>query len=722
MSIEMIRCTIFRPMKKAFLILQLLILSCSVHAQQPLTLEESVLGQFKQFYPEQLSQLNWLPETDNYVFVRNDSLLIGTIKGKTLKSITRAELSSLVNLESELKAFPAITWTGSTQFFFENDNEFVHVDMKQRKVISRTKQPQEAENGDYHPASGNFAFTRENNLYVLSEGKESVLTKNEPGVVSGQSISRNEYGISKGTFWNDAGTGLAFYEKDERNVTDYPLTNYKETPATVRMIKYPMAGGASEIVGVGVYQLSSGKTVYLDLFGANRKSDNFYATNLSWSPDGKWVFVVWLNRATNQAQLRQFDALTGKEIRVVLTESDDRWMEPLQPITFVKGSTDQYLWYSWKDGFHNYYLYQLNGKLIGKTNAAFELEEIIGFDEKGKTMYVAGRGENPTERHAYSVSLPTMEMSRLTPSAGTHSIAISKSGYVLDSYSSITVPNRVELSKGGRKILTLLEAEDKLKNYAIGTTEVFSINGIDGTELYCRMLKPSDFNPSEKYPVVVYVYNGPHIQLVTNSWLGGASLWMNYLAEQGYIVFTLDGRGSHHRGKEFEQATHRRLGDVEIDDQAAGVKWLHSQPWVDRDRMGIHGWSYGGFMTTSMMLRTPGLFKVGVAGGPVIDWNLYEVMYTERYMDTPAENPEGYSKADLTGYVKNLQGDLLLIHGTDDDVVVMQHNMKFLKACVDQNIPVDFFAYPGHGHNVRGKDRVHLMTKVIEYLTEKLAH
>jgi dipeptidyl-peptidase-4 len=266
----------------------------------------------------------------------------------------------------------------------------------------------------------------------------------------------------------------------------------------------------------------------------------------------------------------------------------------------------------------------------------------------------------------------------------------------------------------------LLKSEDRLKNYNVGTTEIFNINANNGTSLYCRLIKPSNFDPEKKYPVVVYVYNGPHVQLVTNSYLGGSSLWMNYLAEQGYLVFTVDGQGSAHRGKEFEQIIHRQLGTQEMADQLAGVEWLKKQSYVNPARMAVHGWSFGGFMTTSLMLRAPGTFKVGVAGGPVIDWRLYEIMYTERYMDTPQENTEGYDLSNCTNRADKLQGKLLMIHGADDNVVVLQHNMRFLKACVDKKIPVDFFVYPGHEHNVRGKDRVHLMNKIITYITDNL--
>lgn len=692
-----------------------LIMGLSALTQQTLTLEEAVLGQFRQFAPDRIAQLSWLPGTDNYVFVRNDSLVIGTVKGKEMKSITREELNGLVKPEKELKNFPAIQWINSTSFFFEHDNVFWRIDMKNRRLTGTTLKPTDAELTEYHPETGGLAFTRENDLFIVSGEKEIRITRNEKGVVSGQAIARSEYGITKGIFWNQSGSSLAFYEKDERLVSDYPIIDYTSTPATQKPIKYPMAGQAGEIPAVGVHHLHSGKTIYLDLFGDQKKSDMFYVTNLTWSPDEKSVYLVWLNRSTTKLWLRQFDALTGKEIRTVFTEEDQVWLEPEDPIFFVPGR-DYFVWRTWKDGFHSYYLYTLAGKLVGRTNQTFELDDIISADANGKTLYVSGTGNNPTERHAFAISIPDMSLTQLTPAAGTHSAQVSKSGYVLDTWSSLSVPNRVELSRGGKILLTLHDSRDKLAGHLTGTTELTTIKANDGTILHARIIRPTTFDPSRRYPVVVYVYNGPHVQLVTNSWLGGASLWMNYLAEKGYIVFTLDGRGSAHRGKEFEQAIHRQLGKRETDDQLEGIEWLRKQPWVDVNRIGVHGWSFGGFMTTSLMLRKPDYFKAGVAGGAVIDWKLYEVMYTERYMDTPQENPQGYEASDLTSLVDRLSGKLLLVHGADDDVVVMQHAMRFLKASVDKGIQVDFFVYPGHAHNVRGKDRVHLIRKVIDYL------
>ena len=362
------------------------------------------------------------------------------------------------------------------------------------------------------------------------------------------------------------------------------------------------------------------------------------------------------------------------------------------------------------------------GNLTAQTNANFELISILRLSDDKKTIFFEGTGTSATERHLYSAPTSTLKLTALTNEAGTHACKVSSTGkFFIDQFSSLTVPNRVSVVPCGKGMPNvLLKSEDKLKNYNIGTTEIFTINANNGTPLYCRLIKPSNFDPEKLYPVVVYVYNGPHVQLIPNSYLGGSSLWMNYLAEQGYLVFTVDGQGSAHRGKEFEQVIHRQLGTQEMADQLTGVEWLKKQSYVDPARMAVHGWSFGGFMTTSLMLRAPGTFKVGVAGGPVIDWRLYEVMYTERYMDTPQENAEGFDANNCTKHADKLQGKLLMIHGADDNVVVLQHNMRFLKACVDKKVPVDFFVYPGHEHNVRGKDRVHLMNKIITYITDNL--
>jgi dipeptidyl-peptidase-4 len=600
----------------------------------------------------------------------------------------------------------------------KNKTVEVTFNLKSKRAVPVKAYDADAENIDYY-SNGNVAFTKGNNLFVKISAEEKQITFNVEGIVSGQSISRNEYGIAKGTFWSKEGNRLAFYQKDESNVSQYPLINYNTTPASVNNIRYPMAGDPSEKISVGVYDVKSGKTVFLQL-NNGIQNDTYYATNLSWSPDENFILIAEMNRATTTCSMNVYSATTGEFIRTIFTETDSRWVEPDQAPYFLSSTT--FLWYTWKNGFHNYYLYDLTGNLTAQTNANFELLSIVGTTEDKKTIFFEGTGANATERHLYSAPTSTLKLTALTNEAGTHSTKVSSSGkFFIDQFSSLAVPNRVSISTCGKGPSTiLLKSEDKLKKYNFGTTEIFTINANNGIPLYCRLIKPSNFDPEKQYPVVVYVYNGPHVQLITNSYLGGSSLWMNYLAEQGYLVFTLDGQGSAHRGKEFEQIIHRQLGTQEMADQLAGVEWLKKQSYVDPTRMAVHGWSFGGFMTTSLMLRAPGTFKVGVAGGPVIDWRLYEVMYTERYMDTPQENAEGFDTNNCTKQVDKLQGKLLMIHGADDNVVVLQHNMRFLKACVDKKIPIDFFVYPGHEHNVRGKDRVHLMNKIITYITDNL--
>lgn len=720
--------SIFSPpnqiMKKHILLAFFFGMSIAVpFAQKKLTIEEAVMGQFRQFAPQTIQQLNWMGKSDTYSFVRNDSVFFGKVKGKGVTSL----LTTFNDMKSwkggdVLKTMPTLHWISLEKFSFDDGTAIFEGDLKSQTITKVCAYPSDAANQDHHEGTHNMAFTRGNNLFVLINGVEKAVTNNSTDIVSGQSISRNEYGIEKGIFWSPDGSKLAFYQKDESNVTNYPLIDYKVVPAAVKNIKYPMAGGKSEIVSVGVYDINTGKTTFLKL-NNGKADDQFYATNLTWGADNNSVYIAHLNRATTDMKFISYDAATGKENKVLFTEHDDKWVEPLFPAYFVTNHPDNFIWLTNKDGFTNAYLYTTTGASLGQTKANFDITAFLGYDLTGENAFVMATGEVPTESLCYRISLKDMSMTKVTPSHGVHRTMISGSGqFVLDQFSNLTTPNKIDiLSIDGRLVRNLITAKNPYEGISMGKTELFSIKAKDGSDLWCRIIKPSNFDANKKYPVVVYVYGGPHAQMVTNSFLGGGSLWMNKMAEDGYIIFTLDNHGSANRGKNFQQIIHRNLGTQELSDQLIGVDWLKKQTFVDANRMAIHGWSFGGFMTTSMMLRYPDVFKVGVAGGPVIDWSMYEVMYGERYMDTPQENPDGYKESDCTNYIKNLKGDLLMIHGVDDDVVVMQHNMKFLKSAVDNKVQVDFFAYPGHPHNVRGKDRVHLMTKIIGYIEENLA-
>jgi dipeptidyl-peptidase 4 len=705
-------------MRKPLAILSALICTISWSQNTPLTIDEAVLGQFRQFAPQTIEQLQWIPNSDTYSFVKDQKL--SSTSGKELVLFSVDDLSTWIGAE-KLTAMPGLTWRSADQIELQVKEKHYVISVKERRAKELYSEPALAANMDHHYASNRLAYTNEHNLWVQINGEKRQVTNDEKGFVSGQSISRNEYGISKGTFWSPNGNYLAFYKKDERKVTNYPLTDYKATPAVTREIKYPFAGASSEHVSVGIYDAATQRVTYLKV--AEGDADTYYLTNLTWSPDEKCVYVAWLNRATTDMRWQAYDAQTGMLKQTLMQEHSDKWLEPEFPLFFNPKSSNELYWITEKDGFNNLYKCDMTGKELAHTKANFEITEFLQFDANGTSAYVMATGENPTESLLYRVDLKTMNMVCITNVHGTHHTQVNASGkYILDQYSNLTTPNRIVLlnSKGAEQ-RELLQAANPYAGKMIGTTELFTIKSEDGSDLWCRVIKPSNFDPNKKYPVLVYLYGGPHAQMVTNTFMGGSSLWMNYFAEKGYIVFTLDNHGSGHRGRDWEHSIHRQLGSIEMRDQLKGVEWLKDQTWVDDNRMAVHGWSFGGFMTTTLMLRAPEAFRVGVAGGPVIDWSLYEVMYGERYMDTPSENPDGYALSNLTKHTANLKGDLLMIHGTDDDVVVMQHNMRFMEACVKTKTQVDFFAYPGHAHNVRGKDRVHLITKILDYVEDKLA-
>jgi dipeptidyl-peptidase-4 len=689
----------------------------SVAQKKELTLKDAVLGQFRTFGPDRMYGFQWIPSTDCYVFFSKNYQTMyksAVSNSKDLEWFTIQKVNE--GLGAELSGFFGIEWKNSNEFYISDGANyylFNTVTAKGKKVHGLDES---AANVDFHNETENIAFTRDNNVYLnTGNGLKLIVTDNaDKNIVSGQSIARNEFGISKGLFWSPNGQILAFYQKDESEVHNYPLLDINKTPGELMSIKYPMAGQKSEKPKVGIYNLATKQTVFISPKGA---ADD-YLTNLTFTPDNKYVVIAEVNRSQNHMWLNVYDALTGKYVRTLFEETSDKWVEPEHAAFFPNPASNNFIWISERDGFNNLYYYDFTGKLIKKLTAnQFVLKDIIEVKNNGKLIYFTATGVSPLNTLVYSVDLAGKQ-TLITRTEGTHEFALTTDGkYFYDAYSNRTTPHKAEIfTTNGKKAKFLINSTEKLADYTKGTAEIKTLTGKDGSTLYTRLIKPSNFDPSKKYPVFVYVYGGPHAQLITNSWLDGANLWMYWMAEQGYLVFTLDGRGSAERGFAFESQIHRQLGTVEMEDQMTGVEYLKSLPYVDANRLAVHGWSFGGFMTTSLMLRQPGVFQVGVAGGPVTDWKYYEIMYGERYMDRPEENQKGYEQACLMTHAGNLKGDLLLIHGTIDDVVVMQHNEALVKKFVELGIQMDFFPYPMHKHNVMGKDRVHLMEKVLTYV------
>jgi dipeptidyl-peptidase-4 len=689
-----------------------------------LTLKDAVLGQMRIYGPDRAFGVQWLPESDMYTCFNKtyQSMVMGNAAEpeQKLGEILTVEKMNKI-LGSELTSFFGLEWLNLSEFIINDGIHFYWVDAlsDQGKLLNTLDET--AENGMMHKKSFHIAYTIENNVYVKSkEGEKRTVTNNtDKNIVSGQAIARSEFGISGGLFWSNSGNHLAFYQKDEAEVHDYPLLDISQTPGELMSIKYPMAGQKSEKPRVGIYDLTSKQTVYISPKGA---ADD-YLTNFVFTPDDQFVILAEVNRDQNHMMVNLYEVKTGKFVRTLFEESNEKWVEPEHAAYFPSSKSNNFIWISERDGFSNLYYYDINGKLITQlTKHAFVVKDILGATPDGTTVYYSATGENPLNTLVYSVSVTPKHTpsKRITLIDGTHEVQLSSSGkYIFDAYSNHDIDyHACILNPDGKIIKQIMVTKDKLSDVKIGTAEINTLTAADGTKLYTRLIKPSNFDPSKKYPVMVYVYGGPHAQMITNSWLDGANLWMYWMAEQGYLVYTLDGRGSAYRGFADESQIHRQLGTVEMNDQLEGVKYLKSLSYVDSNRLAVHGWSFGGFMTTSFMLRYPDVFQVGVAGGPVTDWKYYEIMYGERYMDRPEQNVAGYEKASLLTHAKNLKGDLLLIHGTVDDVVVMQHNYALVKKFVELGIQMDFFPYPMHKHNVTGKDRVHLMDKVLNYIID----
>ena len=705
--------------KISILALSCIIAISSFGQSKKITLEQGVLGQNREFKDDKLSGFQWIPNTNNYVYYTDKMTIMvsaNATDNKVKDLLTLEEINK--SLGTTLKSLSGITWIDANTILVTEGTKYFTFSLATKSGTNIQETPKTAENSTFDSTKQNLAFTEKNNLYFLNKNKEKITVTNEinEAIVSGQFFARNEFGIKNGIFWSPKSNFLAFYQKDQTEVADYPLLDITETPGKLVSIKYPMIGQKSEKPRIGIYNLSSQKTVYI----SPRGNQDDYLTNLSWTPDEKYVLIAELNRGQNDMSLNVYDAQSGTFVRTILNEKNDKWVEPEHPAFFPSNKSNNLVWISEKDGFDNLYYYSIEGKLIKQlTNNKFPVREIIASNAAGTEIYFKSTGENPTNMLVYKVDLKGKQ-TLITKDQGTHTVTVSNDGnWFFDEYSNHSIQSKSLLYDKNLKAKTLLVSDNKYADYQMGTAEIKTIKSADGTtDLYTRLIKPSNFDPTKKYPVLVYLYGGPHAQMITNSYLDGANLWMYWMAEQGYLVFTIDNRGSDNRGFAFESVIHGRLGVNEIDDQMKGVDYLKSLPFVDGNRLAIHGWSFGGFMTTSIMLRKPDVFKVGVAGGPVTDWKYYEVMYGERYMDTPAENQKGFDEASTLNYVNNLKGKLLLIHGTNDDTVVMQNNFALLKKFIEAEKQVDFFAYPMHKHNVTGKDRVHLMTKVLNYVIE----
>ncbi len=706
------------------------------------TIAEATNGMATTLAPKGLKQAGWEPGTNKLYFAANDAWVSMSFPSKKTDTVLRlSEMNAIAG--NKLKALPTFKWLDKGYAYYRDGNELKKGTKTAAGYIWEqwATLPDNAENMVVDK-SLNIAYTRDNNLYLYTKDKRTLIVTDDKdkNILNGQAVHRNEFGIDGGIFFSPQGNYLAYYHMDQTMVKDYPVINWLEIPAKNTNVKYPMAGGTSHEVQVRVFNPTTGNTVTIQTEGPKDQ----YLTSVSWSPDEQYIFIAVLNRDQDHMWLNKYSAKTGAFVKTLFEEANDKYVEPQHGITFLPNSNDEFLWWSQRDGYMHLYRYNTNGRLLNQvTKGKWIVNTIVGMNEAQQQVLIEATKESAKEKHSYAVNWNTGKLKRIDAEEGWHTAVPNESGeYVYDVFSAggivenpakhvvingkltkinpdIAVPPVVKRSQvvavNSNYTHVLVESPNTLADYDRPEIRNITLTANDGTPLYGKLVLPVNFDAKKKYPTIVYLYNGPHVQLIKNTFPESGNLWYEYMAQRGYVVFSMDGRGSSNRGYKFESATFGQLGTVEMEDQMKGVSYLQSLSFIDSKRMGIHGWSFGGFMTTSFMLRKPDVFKVGVAGGPVMDWKMYEIMYTERYMNTPEQNPKGYEDANLLSKAKNLKGKLMLIHGTDDATVVWQHSIDFLKKTVDDNIQVDYFVYPGYEHNVRGKDRVHLMQKISDY-------
>lgn len=719
-------------MKKLFFLLVAIniCLSTTIAQEKKMLTPEDAAYLNYEVYPRGMN-VKWLANTDKYIFSDKENpnnLMIQEVNGKNANVfLTLDQVNSYLNqagLDS-VRRIPNLSWIDNNKAYYysmDKKNNMINLnllDIKSKSISKITSMPTEAENMTVALPTLKVAYTIDNNLYVADGENQIQITYNPENVVAGQSVHRNEFAIDGGIFWSEDGMKLAFYNMDESMVTDYPLVDITERVATSKPIKYPMAGMTSHIVKLHVYNFETGK----ELIIKTGEPEDQYLTAITWNPDNEKIYIGVLNRAQNHLKFNEYSTINGEYLQTIFEDTDEQYVEPVGPAHFLPNNNEEFVWLAQRDGFYHIWKHNTITKEAKQiTKGDFVVTSFYGFDKKGDNVYYTSTEVSPLERHFYKVNIKNGKKVKITKEHGTHNVSVSASGkYFIDNYSSTDVARNVDIMDlNGNFVKRLHEAEDPLKNYNIGTIELGTLEAEDGQTLYTRMIKPYNFDPNKKYPVIIYVYGGPHAQMIIDSWTADAGIYLHYLSQEGFIVFTLDNRGSADRGEAFEQVIHRQCGQAEMRDQKVGIDYLKSLPYVDADRIGTDGWSYGGFMSTNMKIHYPEDVKVSTAGGPVMDWKYYEIMYGERYMDTPEENPEGYELTSLENKTDKLEGKLMIIHCTTDPVVVWQHSLVFIENCIHNGKQVDYFVYPGHDHNVMGPDRAHLINKITEYFKANL--
>lgn len=600
---------------------------------------------------------------------------------------------------------PVYQWAPSGDaILFESPTALAWFDLKSQSSRTLVSGKRELADAKVSPDGKFVSFVRDHNLWLVgtADGKERAITEGGTEEIRKGELDwvyPEELDIATAYWWSPDSSSVAFLEMDERKVTQFSLLDFESYTGDADLQRYPVPGGVNPIVHVYVVPVAGGAPRRMDT-GAET---NNYLARVNWLPDSRRLAIQRLNREQNVLDLLLADASTGTS-SVLFTEKDQYWINLSDDLHFFKNSP-RVLWSSERSGYRHLYLYDLSGKQLAQlTKGDWEVSQVDAIDEGKGIVYFAATEKTPIERHLYRVALDGSGFSRLTKQDGTHTIRFSPdaTSYV-DTYSNaMTPPRRDTYSADGAKLAALEENKvPELAQYRLSNVEFFAVQSHDGMPLNCSMIKPPNFDPAKKYPVIVYTYGGPHAQVVLNAWTRTSTfLWHQMMAQKGYIIFSLDNRGSAGRGHLFEEPIHYRLGAQELSDQRDGAAWLRNQPYVDPNRIGIWGWSYGGHMTLHAMFEAGEIFKVGFAGGPVTDWHFYDTIYTERYLGLLPLREESYQESSPIKNAEKLQGKLLIAHGTGDDNVHYSNTLSLINDLIGGGKYVEVMAFPGRGHGV----------------------
>jgi len=676
-------------------------------------------------------QVVWAPDGKRFAYFQGSDVMLYDIaakSGKTLLALGPLEKAAVpvpeparFDWQNRHVSEQSLEWSPSgKQLLLAVRGDLFLYSLDNGAWEQLTATPEAENDPKLSPDGVRVAFRRGHDLYTLeiATRRLSRLTDDgSPTLLNGESdwVYPEELDLSTAYWWSPDSKHIAYMQFDIAHEFIYPQVSLTGLRAVAEPERYPQAGTANADVRVGVVPAAGGATRWMDL-GETR---GFLIARVHWTPDSTRLAIERMNRVQNQLDLLLADASAGTA-HPILSEADPFWINHNDLFRFLEDG--QFLWGSERDGFRHLYLYSLDGKQRKRiTEGDWEVTEVAGVDEARQKIYYMSTEASPLERQLYSIKLNGKDRARVSRGAGTHAISMSPTAeYYLDDYSSVTQPPRSTVNTiGGDEWSVFRDADRNLvDNYAMAEPETVTFKAHDGTLLYGRVFKPANFRAGEKYPAVVIVYGGPGEQMVRNAWEGAD--WAQLLASRGFVVWEMDNRGSSGRGHAFEAPLYRRFGKAELADQLEGVRYFVAQGFVDPARVGIYGWSYGGFMTLYSLLNAPDVFRAGIAGAPVTNWRNYDTIYTERYLGLPAENAEGYRASSAVEYANKLKAKLLIVHNIEDDNVLFQNTLQMAEALEQAGKIFDMVIYPQKSHGVNGRYQRQLLEETADFFEKNL--